>query len=156
MAINFNALPDSSGFQNLELNGKYKAKIENAEMKTSKTGLAYLSLRYSVFDKKDKKLGSVFDMQFDSDKPFLQYKLKKFIEGFQLGITGEFELSDLPKICIGKNAIVELTVEEPEGYDKRTIINANADEPYAPINTTESDKRALKEFAEELEEESIF
>lgn len=156
MAINFNALPDESGFKALELEGKYKATIVDAKMKTSKAGAPYLNARYTIFDKTGKKLGSVFDMQFESDKPFLQYKLKQFIKGFQLGITGEFELADLPKICINKSAIVELTVQDDEGYGKRTVINTMADEPYAPMEKETAEEEATKIFAEEIEEDVIF
>lgn len=141
MAINFSALPDSVQTSNPLFEGKHKVRIEKAEMKTPRDTSKpdYLNLQYKVLNDKDEVIGTIFDMIIESDKPLLQYKLKRFILGFKIPVpNGPFELRDLCKIVTGKTAIAELTVQKSEQYGDKTVVDATKDEIYYPIedNTT--------------------
>lgn len=149
MAINYDALPTENESSFPKLEGRYIAEIASAEMKVSKTGNNYLNLRYNITDANGKKYGSVFDMQFDSDKNFLQYKLKRFIIGFQIPISGTFELADLTKLCVGKKAYVDLKVEKQEGYDAKTVVDASAAEIYAPLEQIAPAEQTIFEAIDE-------
>ena len=137
MAINFNALPNSSGFESLLVeDGLYILKIEKAEMRkpkaTAKSQKEYLSLWYTVKDKDGKELGKMGDMQFDHDAPALQFKLRRFIEALKIPITGAFELSDLTKIVPGKELIAHVTKDDNNGKPK-SVVAIFEDKVYYPI-----------------------
>ena len=132
MAINFNELPSSKP-QNVLPEGYYMATIVKAEMKTSKnTGAAYLSLQYDLNNGAG-VTGKLFDMQFDSEKEFLRYKLQRFLTALQLNLTGSFELKDLCKLVGGKKLVVDVTTEDTDRGTRNTI-NSFDHEIYYSIN----------------------
>jgi len=145
MAINFNALPDNAS-ANLLVEGKHLVKIVKAEMKTSTKGNELLNLQLDVFNDKGNKIGTIFDMLMDSDKPLLQYKLKRFIIGFQIPITGTFELKDLCKIVVGKEAYAELTIQHDERYPDKTQVDATKNEIYYPLKAVDTMEQALADL----------
>ena len=124
MAISYDALPSTRPSNTLP-KGYYKATISNAEMKISKTtNQEYLSLTYDLRDANGNG-GKLYDMQFDSEKEFLRYKLGRFLTALNLNLQGTFELKDLCKLVKGKQLVVDVTVEEPkDGNPARNVINS--------------------------------
>lgn len=132
MAINYDALPSSKP-QSVLPSGYYMATIIKAEMKRSKSGSDYLNLQYDLNNGKG-VTGKLFDMQFDSEKEFLRYKLQRFLTALNLTLSGTFELKDLCKLVNGKKFIVDVSVEDNEQYGKRNTVNSFEHEIYYPIN----------------------
>ena len=134
MAISYDALP-STRPSNILPKGYYKASILNAEMKTSKTTHNdYLSLTYDLRDANGNG-GKLYDMQFDSEKEFLRYKLGRFLTALNLNLQGSFELKDLCKLVKGKQLIVDVTIEDAkDGNPERNVINSFEHEIYYNIS----------------------
>jgi hypothetical protein len=134
MAISYDALPSTRPSTTLP-KGYYKATILNAEMKTSKTTHNdYLSLTYDLRDANGNG-GKLYDMQFDSEKEFLRYKLGRFLTALNLNLQGSFELKDLCKLVKGKQLIVDITIEEAkDGNPERNVINSFEHEIYYNIS----------------------
>lgn len=134
MAISYDALPSTRPSNTLP-KGYYKATILNAEMKTSKTTHNdYLSLTYDLRDANGNG-GKLYDMQFDSEKEFLRYKLGRFLTALNLNLQGSFELKDLCKLVKGKQLIVDVTIEEAkDGNPERNVINSFEHEIYYNIS----------------------
>lgn len=134
MAISYNALPSTRPSNTLP-KGYYKATILNAEMKTSKTTHNdYLSLTYDLRDANGNG-GKLYDMQFDSEKEFLRYKLGRFLTALNLNLQGSFELKDLCKLVKGKQLIVDVTIEDAkDGNPERNVINSFEHEIYYNIS----------------------
>jgi hypothetical protein len=134
MAINYDSLPSVKPESTVPA-GFYKAKIIKAEMRTSKnTGAEYLSLQYDL-NNGTQNVGKLFDMQFDSEKEFLRYKLQRFLTALRLDLRGTFELKDLCKLVNNKEIIVDVGIEEAkDGNPARNVINSFEHEIYYPIN----------------------
>lgn len=134
MAINYDSLPSTKPASVLPA-GFYKATIIKAEMRTSKnTGANYLSLQYDLNNGKE-NVGKLFDMQFDSEKEFLRYKLQRFITALRLDLRGSFELKDLCKLVTNKQLIVDVTIDPAkDGNPERNAINSFEHEIYYPIS----------------------
>lgn len=132
MAINYDALPSVKP-QNTIPVGYYMATIIKAEMRKSKnTGNEYLSIQYDLNNGAG-VTGKLYDMQMESEKEFLRYKLQRFITALQLNLVGSFEMKDLCKLVNGKKLIVDVTVEDSD-QGKRNVINSFEHEIYYPIN----------------------
>ena len=131
MAINFKELPSTKPVTVLP-KGFYMATILKAEMKISKTGNPYLSLQYDLNDGAG-KTGKLFDLQMESEKEFLRYKLQRFINALQLNLAGSFEMKDLCKLVTGKKLIVDVTSEDSDRGEQNTI-NSFEHEIYYPIS----------------------
>lgn len=132
--INFNALPKEYENSNKILPaGVYTAMVAKAEMKQSKSSSSsYLNIMFECYDKDGNKVGNVFDKQFDSDKSFLQTKLRKFIEAIRLDLNGEFELADLTKICVGKKCLISVKIGKDLNDNDQNEIDV-FNEGYMPI-----------------------
>lgn len=134
MAINYDALPSTKPASTIPA-GFYKATIVKAEMRTSKnTGNSYLSIQYDLNNGAG-VTGKLFDMQFDSEKEFLRYKLQRFLTALQLNLQGSFELKDLCKLVNNKQLVVDITIEDAkDGNPARNVINSFDHEIYYPIS----------------------
>lgn len=133
MAINYDALPSSKPQSTLPA-GYYMATIVKAEMrKSNNTGSEYLSLQYDLNNGAG-VTGKLFDMQFDSEKEFLRYKLQRFLTALNLNLSGSFELKDLCKLVNGKKLVVDVGVEDNAQYGKRNTVNSFEHEIYYNIN----------------------
>lgn len=150
--INFNALPKE--FENgnkIIPAGKYTAVVVKAEMKTSKSSnSSYLNIMFECYNDKNEKVGNVFDKQFDSDKAFLQTKLRKFIEAIKLNLSGEFELADLPKVCLGKKCIITVKIGKDMNDNDQNEIDVFND-GYLPIVEVNKNSEFLKVAEEETD-----
>ena len=134
MAINYDSLPSVKPDSTVPA-GFYKATIIKAEMRKSKnTGAEYLSLQYDL-NNGTQNVGKLYDMQFDSEKEFLRYKLQRFLTALRLDLRGTFELKDLCKLVNNKQLIVDVGIEEAkDGNPARNTINSFEHEIYYPIN----------------------
>ena len=113
MAINYDSLPNTKP-QNVLPAGYYQATIVNAEMRISKnTKNPYLSIQYDLNNGAG-ITGKLYDLQMESEKEFLRYKLQRFLTALQLNLSGSFELKDLCKLINGKKLVVDVTIEKDE------------------------------------------
>ena len=142
MAINYDALPSTKP-QSVLNPGYYMATIVKAEMKKSNnTGADYLSLQYDLNNGAG-VTGKLFDIQMESEKEFLRYKLQRFLTALNLNLSGSFELRDLCKLVNGKKFIVDVGVEDNAQYGKRNTVNSFEHEIYYNINEWASLNAAL-------------
>lgn len=135
MAIKFDALPSEKPFSVVQP-GYYYAVIETAEMKQGKdtSKPPYLNLKYKLKDKDGKNAGVIFDLIAESEHNLMQYKLKRFLTALGLTFSGEFELKDIQKVCVGKEFIVNTTIEKQEGKQDRAIVDLFSNEIYYNIS----------------------
>lgn len=134
--MNFSTLPTSK-FNGANGNftpvaGVYKGKITKTEMKTSKTGNEYLSVTISLTDKDGKKRGACFEMFMDSDKSFIQYKLRRFVEACKIPCEGEMTLKDLGLLVANCELTIWTQLDEWNGKT-RQVANLRDAEGYYPI-----------------------
>ena len=151
MAINYDALPSTKP-QNVLPAGYYQATIVKAEMKKSKnTGNDYLSIQYDLNNGAG-ITGKLFDLQMESEKEFLRYKLQRFLTALKLNLSGSFELRDLCKLINGKKLIVDVSVEDTD-QGKRNAVNSFEHEIYYSINEWASLTAATPSPFDAVEEE---
>lgn len=121
--LNFDALPTSKfEKKNTEFKpvaGVYYAHISKTEVRKSQAGNEYLAVTMDLTDKDGKKKGKLFDNIFDSDKPFLQYKLRRFIEACRIPAEGQMKLEDLGKLVQDSNLVVWTQIGEFNGKEKQ-------------------------------------
>ena len=110
--INLDSLPTSSEYSVKA--DVYLAHIEKAEMRAPKTAGKpdYLSLQYRLTRHNGTKAGVMFDLQVDSDKSLMQYKLGRFIKACGIPLKGNLELKDLATLVLNKDIVVDTTVDE--------------------------------------------
>lgn len=111
MAINFDKLPmDKPNGNATVTEGRHLAQVEKAEMTTSKEGNKYLRVTF-----KTKDGGFVNENYFDSDKPFLQYKLGRLLKATKVTLEGTGSLEDVAKLIKGKKVTIDVVVND-RGY----------------------------------------
>lgn len=133
MSINFSALPTSNPFS-LPNPGVYKAKIEEAEMKTPKSDATkppYLNVKLALFNKDGSKAGVLYDIFAESTASIAQFKLGRFIQACGLPLTGVMELSDIGKIVVGRTIVVDVT-HDKKSEQPRAIVDVFSRECYYP------------------------
>ena len=112
MALNFENLPKDKPTQGTQVEeGKYTAEVFEAKMVTSKTsGNEYLNVSFKL-----DKGGFVNENYFESDKPFLLYKLGQLLKACNVTLSGEGTLKDVAKVVKGKKVIVDVAIND-NGY----------------------------------------
>lgn len=137
MAIHFDKLPDSLTPSLIEA-GRYKVRVDKAEMRTPKDDSkpAYLSLQLKVFSPENKELGVVFDIITESASKYMQYKLYRFMTACDVNLGNEFELRDLSKVVAGKIIEADIVIDD-KSEPKRNQVNMFSD-CYWPLNATKS------------------
>ena len=136
MSINFNTLPKNGGNMNTVVDeGIYYITIEKAFMKEGKdkTKKPYLNMLLALTNKEGEAKGKIWDMIADSDSDIVRYKLRRFIEALAIPITGEFELSDLPKVVIGKKMLGHI-VTDTRGPSPKSVIGVFEDKIFYSVN----------------------
>lgn len=130
--INFDTLPTTSEYS-VEAD-VYLAHIEKAEMRKPKTEgkPMYLSLQYRLSRHNGKKAGVMFDMQFDSEKQLMQYKLARFLKACKIPLKGQMELKDIATLVLNKDIVVDTSVDET-GNQPRLQVDLFGREAYYPI-----------------------
>lgn len=109
--LNFNALPTNKPSQSGMTDGTFKAVVFKSEMRDSKTtpGTQYLNVSFKTDN------GFVNENYFDSDKPFLQWKLGQLLKACNVTLSGEGSLKDVAKVIQGKNVMVDVVMND-KGY----------------------------------------
>lgn len=109
--LNFESLPKNKPSQNNVAEGTYKATVFKTEMRTSKeSNNEYLNVSFKIDDG-----GFVNENYFDSDKPFLMYKLGRLLKACNVDLKGEGSLKDVAKVIKGKKVIIDVVVND-KGY----------------------------------------
>lgn len=132
--INFQNLPTRAP-NSLPDKGVYIYTIENAIMRRSANN-EYLEIK-AVLSKSDgKKVATIFDRIMDIDSDIPRYKLRQFIQALNLPIVGEFQLSDLTKMVIGKRILADITHEKSRDpqYPDKAIVDPFSAEVYYPMS----------------------
>ena len=127
--LNFESLPKDKPSQNNIVEGTYKATVFKTEMRVSKeTGNEFLNVSFKIDNG-----GFVNENYFDSDKPFLMYKLGRLLKACNVELKGKGSLKDVAKVIKGKNVIIDVVVND-RGYgaldysgDKEGIYPATED-----------------------------
>lgn len=109
--LTFDKLPDSKPNQSNIVDGRYTATIFDAKMMESKTtpGTSYLNVSFKT------TAGFVNENYFDSDKPFLQYKLARLLKACGVHLEGEGSLDDVRRVVKGKEVVIDVVVND-RGY----------------------------------------
>jgi hypothetical protein len=132
--INFQNLPTKAP-NSLPDKGVYIYTIENAQMRRS-TNNEYLEIKASLSKGDGKKVATIFDRIMDIDSDIPRYKLRQFIQALNLPIVGEFQLSDLTKMVIGKRILADITHEKSKDpqYPDKAIVDPFSAEVYYPMS----------------------
>lgn len=133
--IQFNALPTNKPSQNSIKNGRYTATVFKTEIRTGKeTNNEYLNVSFLCDGG-----GFVNENYFDSDKPFLQYKLGQLLKACNVNLEGEGTLKDVAKVIKGKKVIIDVVVND-KGYGSLDY-SGNNDGIY-PVTSAETENDA--------------
>ena len=109
--LNFEKLPQNKPSQNSVAEGRYVAEIFKTQMLVSKTtNNEYLNVSFKIDGG-----GFVNENYFDSDKPFLLYKLGRLLKACNVTLSGEGSLKDVAKVIKGKKVIIDIAVND-KGY----------------------------------------
>jgi hypothetical protein len=132
--INFQNLP-SSAPNTLPDKGIYIYEIESAQMKKSANN-DYLEIKAKLSKRDGKKVATIFDRIFDIDSDIPRYKLRQFIIALGLPIVGDFQLSDLTKMIVGKKVLADITHEKSKDpkYSDKAVVDVFSSEIYYPIS----------------------
>lgn len=141
--VKFDALPKDKPSQNNVTDGRYTATIFDAKMVASKTtpGTEYLNVSFKVDG------GFVNENYFDSDKPFLLYKLGRLLKACKVELAGEGSLKDVAKVIKGKIVIIDVVVND-RGYGALDYSGNN--EGIYPIDEIEELAPTLEESIGEV------
>lgn len=133
--INFQNLPTMAP-NSLPPKGIYLYTIASAQMRKAGSGNDYLEIKAELGKSDGRKVATIFDRIMDIDSDIPRYKLRQFIQALNLPITGEFQLSDIPKMVVGKKILADITHEkskEPQ-YPDKAIVDPFSAEVYYPLS----------------------
>ena len=109
--LNFERLPQNKPNQNTIAEGRYQAEVFKCEMRVGKdSGNEYLNVSFKINGG-----GFVNENYFESDKPFLLYKLGRLLNACNVQLSGEGSLRDVAKVIKGKKVIIDVAVND-KGY----------------------------------------
>lgn len=146
--LNFDALPKDKPNQSNVVDGRYDAEVFKCQMMTSKTtNNEYLNVSFKIDGG-----GFVNENYFDSDKPFLLYKLGRLLKACGVTLSGDGSLKDVAKVIKGKKVTIDVAVND-RGYGSLDYSNnkegiyplgqANAEVPASTEGTVEVPDVAL-------------
>jgi hypothetical protein len=132
--INFQNLPTRAP-NALPEKGIYVYEIETAQMKRSANN-EYLEIKAKLSKGDNKKVATIFDRIMDIESDVPRYKLRQFIQALNLPIVGEFQLSDLTRMIVGKRILADITHEKSRDpqYPDKAIVDPFSAEVYYPIS----------------------
>lgn len=132
--INFDKLPQENPNQ-LPETGLYKAHIALAEMKQGKDASKpkYLNLKYALTNAKGESKGIMYDIMAESESSVVQYKMARFLKACGIPLVGSMELSDIGKLVVNKNIVVDLKQSPDDRGDMRIQVDPFTHEAYYPI-----------------------
>lgn len=109
--LNFTSLPKDKPNNNSVAEGRYNAIVFKSEMRKSKeNNNEYLNVSFKIDNG-----GFVNENYFDSDKPFLMYKLSRLLLACNTPLEGEGTLKDVAKVIQGKRVVIDVVVND-RGY----------------------------------------
>ena len=109
--LNFTSLPKDKPNNNSVAEGRYNAIVFKSEMRKSKeSNNEYLNVSFKIDNG-----GFVNENYFDSDKPFLMYKLSRLLLACNTPLDGEGRLKDVAKVIQGKRVVIDVVVND-RGY----------------------------------------
>lgn len=109
--LNFTSLPKDKPNNNSVAEGRYNAIVFKSEMRKSKeSNNEYLNVSFKIDNG-----GFVNENYFDSDKPFLMYKLSRLLLACNTPLDGEGTLKDVAKVIQGKRVVIDVVVND-RGY----------------------------------------
>ena len=109
--LNFTSLPKDKPNNNSVAEGRYNAIVFKSEMRKSKeSNNEYLNVSFKIDNG-----GFVKENYFDSDKPFLMYKLSRLLLACNTPLDGEGTLKDVAKVIQGKRVVIDVVVND-RGY----------------------------------------
>ena len=109
--LNFTSLPKDKPNNNSVAEGRYNAIVFKSEMRKSKeSNNEYLNVSFKIDNG-----GFVNENYFDSDKPFLMYKLSRLLLACNTQLDGEGTLKDVAKVIQGKRVVIDVVVND-RGY----------------------------------------
>lgn len=133
MALNFDALPTDKPSNSTSVQpGKHNAVVFKTEMRISKTtNQEYLNVSFKCDDG-----GFVNENYFDSDKPFILYKLNRLLKACKVQLAGQGTLRDVAKVIMNKHVTIDVVLND-KGYGTLDYSDGNEgiypmDEPTAP------------------------
>lgn len=139
--LNFSKLPTAKPNNNAVAEGTYNATIFKSEMRKSKTSdNEYLNVSFKLDEG-----GFVNENYFDSDKPFLQYKLGQLLKACKVTLAGEGTLKDVQKVIQGKKVIIDVAVND-NGYGSLDY-SGNHEGIYAPDAAPAEEEEVADPFA---------
>jgi len=153
--MNFDALPKDKPNQNSVADGRYTAKVFKTEMRTSKdSNNEYLNVSFKIDNG-----GFVNENYFDSDKPFLQYKLGRLLNACKVTLSGEGTLRDVAKVIKDKVVIIDVAVND-RGYGALDYSGNNegiypVDATPAPTATVQASPEVNQAIEEDVESEDF-
>lgn len=131
--LNFDALPKDKPNNNSVAAGRYNATVFKSEMRKGKdSGNEYLNVSFKIDGG-----GFVNENYFDSDKPFLQYKLGRLLKACKITLNGQGTLKDVAKVINGKKVIIDVAVND-RGYGSLDY-SGNYEGIYSPDETNIAD-----------------
>lgn len=134
--INFQSLPTQAP-NSLPEKGIYVYNIVDAKMRTAQSsGTDYLEIKAELSKGDGRKVATIFDRIMDIESDIPRYKLRQFIQALKLPITGEFQLSDLTKMIVGKKILADITHEKSTNpmYQDKAIVDPFSAEVYYSID----------------------
>lgn len=109
--LNFTSLPKDKPNNNTVAEGRYNAIVFKSEMRKGKeNNNEYLNVSFKIDNG-----GFVNENYFDSDKPFLMYKLSRLLLACNTPLDGEGTLKDVAKVIQGKRVVIDVVVND-RGY----------------------------------------
>lgn len=109
--LNFTSLPKDKPNNNSVAEGRYNAIVFKSEMRKGKeNNNEYLNVSFKIDNG-----GFVNENYFDSDKPFLMYKLSRLLLACNTPLDGEGTLKDVAKVIQGKRVVIDVVVND-RGY----------------------------------------
>lgn len=153
--LNFESLPKDKPSQSNVAEGTYKATVFKTEMRTGKeSGNEYLNVSFKIDNG-----GFVNENYFDSDKPFIMYKLGRLLKACNVELKGEGSLKDVAKVIKGKRVIIDVVVND-RGYgsldysnDKEGIYPYKED--YMQVEMDEEVSQAIEASAVDVSDEDF-
>lgn len=134
--INFQNLPTQAP-NSLPEKGVYQYNIVSAQMRVAQSsGTPYLEIKAELSKGDGRKVATIFDRIMDIDNDIHRYKLRQLIQALRLPITGEFQLSDLTKMIVGKTILADITHEKSKDpqYQDKAIVDPFSAEVYYPMS----------------------
>lgn len=147
--INFDKLPGDKPNGGNVTPGTYTAVVFKTEMMTSKTtNSEYLNVSFKIDGG-----GFVNENYFDSDKPFVQYKLGRLLKACDVTLAGEGSLADVAKVIKGKRVTIDVDVND-RGYG---VLDYSGDKEgiYPPSSVVSTSTQIDPEISQAIEADIV-